>query len=162
VITAEKAFSASGGGRYHGSTSLVSRSPPKRSFTRAAVSSVMASLPPRDSPRDGDRSRGRPGQSVPTTGPRAPTLDVARVQWPASMSSPPIAFRSVDDAGGLLRASPAWWSRPRLAAWTAGRDLVGWILWGHVDEEDAEAGKRVWIALAGAMAPGYDFVLDLR
>ena len=54
----------------------------------------------------------------------------------------------VDDAGGLLGPRPAWLARQRFACWSGGPDLVGWALWGHCADDDAEAGKRMWIELA--------------
>lgn len=69
---------------------------------------------------------------------------------------------ALDQADRLLGPRPAWFAHRRFAAWSAGRSFVGWVLWSHFADEDAEAGKQLWIALAARMAPPFDFVLDLR
>jgi AraC-like DNA-binding protein len=73
-----------------------------------------------------------------------------------------MGLERTDQDRALLGARPVWLARPRFAVWSWGADFVGWMLWGHVATEDAEAAKQMWIALAGRIAPPYDFVLDLR
>src|SRR5512135_2034478 len=72
---------------------------------------------------------------------------------------------SVDDAtlsAELLDEHPRWLARRQFAAWSIGSDLIGWVLWGHVGDDDAEAMKQLWLELAHRIARPYDFVLDLR
>jgi AraC-like DNA-binding protein len=71
-------------------------------------------------------------------------------------------FVDVREGGALLGDRPSWYAQRSFAAWTAGRDLVGWVLWGHVADDDMEAGKQLWVSLAHRIAQPYDFVLDLR
>jgi AraC-like DNA-binding protein len=70
-------------------------------------------------------------------------------------------FKLVDRECDLLGPDPAWLSHRRFAVWSAGRDFVGWGLWSHVADADAEAMKQSWISLAQRIAQPYDFVLDL-
>jgi AraC-like DNA-binding protein len=71
-------------------------------------------------------------------------------------------FIDVRDSGALLGIQPSWFEHHRFAIWSGGRDLVGWVLWGHFADDDAAAGKDLWVSLAGRIAQPYDFVLDLR
>jgi AraC-like DNA-binding protein len=74
----------------------------------------------------------------------------------------PLDLETVTDVSALLCPGRAWLGRSRFAVWTAERSLVGWVLWSHMADEDAADMKRLWIDLAGRVAPPYDFVLDLR
>jgi AraC-like DNA-binding protein len=73
-----------------------------------------------------------------------------------------VVFGAAAGPDELLGPEPRWLARPRLAVWTAGRDLIGWVLWSHIGDDDAEEGKQLWLTLARRMARPYDFVLDLR
>jgi AraC-like DNA-binding protein len=74
----------------------------------------------------------------------------------------PVHLETVSDAGALLGPGRSWLGRSRFAVWTAERNLIGWVLWSHIADDDAADMKRLWIDLAGRIAPPYDFVLDLR
>lgn len=76
------------------------------------------------------------------------------------MSAPDL--QTVSDVDALLGPEGAWLPRSRFAVWSAGRNLVGWVLWGHCADDDAADMKQLWIALASRIAAPYDFVLDLR
>jgi AraC-like DNA-binding protein len=74
----------------------------------------------------------------------------------------PAELETVAEVGALLRPGRAWLGRSRFAVWSADRNLVGWVLWSHIADDDAADMKRLWIDLAGRIAPPYDFILDLR
>lgn len=71
-------------------------------------------------------------------------------------------IETVTESDHLLGGGTRWLDHRRFACWSADRDFVGWVLWGHIADEDAQAMKRLWIALAGRIGQPYDFVLDLR
>jgi AraC-like DNA-binding protein len=73
-----------------------------------------------------------------------------------------LARIGADERDRFLGREPVLMPFARQAAWTAGNDLVGWAMWGHVSTEDAELGKQLWIFLAMRVAQPYDFILDLR
>jgi AraC-like DNA-binding protein len=62
----------------------------------------------------------------------------------------------------LVGPRSVWYARRQFAAWSWAKDLVGWVLWGHFADDDAEEGKRLWVAQSRRVAMPYDFVLDLR
>jgi AraC-like DNA-binding protein len=71
-------------------------------------------------------------------------------------------FAEASDATQLLGPGLRWLERRRHAVWSAGGALIGWAMWSHVGDDDAEDAKQLWLSLAPRMARPYDFILDLR
>jgi AraC-like DNA-binding protein len=71
-------------------------------------------------------------------------------------------FQPAASPDALFAPEPRWLARRQFATWTLGPSVIGWSLWGHVGDDDAEDMKQLWLLLVRRIARPYDFVLDLR